>query len=56
MENNGASVRINCKKSNAGQQPKRLPLQTIDNIKHPQVSQECRSQPKANKRKTILIK
>ena len=50
MENNGASVGINCKKANPGHHPRRMPLQTIDNIKHSQVVQECRSQPKANKR------
>ena len=50
MENNGAFDQLNCKKSNAVQHPRRMPLRTIDNIKHPQVSQECRSHTKANKR------
>ena len=50
MENNGASVRLNCKRSKAGQPPIRMPLQIIDNISHSQVAQECLSQPKGNKR------
>ena len=50
MENNDPSVRLNCKKANDRKYSRGIPLNTIDNIKQSQVSQQCCLQPKENKR------